>query len=45
MDEIKRAGGLSEEAYDALRAPLLNIDPIATKEQSGSHQAGYLHLR
>jgi len=34
MDEIRRAGGLSDDAYEAIRAALLNINPIATKEPS-----------
>jgi Protein of unknown function (DUF3486) len=42
MGELKRSGGLSDETYDALRALLLGIDPITTKEQSGSRHEGYL---
>jgi hypothetical protein len=43
MGAVKSAGGLSDAAYDAMRAILLDIDPTATKEQqSGSHHARYL---
>lgn len=43
MGELKSAGGLSNEAYDAMRNILLDIDPTTTNEQpSGSHHAGYL---
>ncbi len=43
VGEIKRAGGLSDEDYEAIRSVLLGIDPISAKEeQSGSHHEGYL---
>jgi Protein of unknown function (DUF3486) len=43
VDEIKRKGGLDDETYDAIRAVLLGIDPITTKEQqAGSRHEGYL---
>lgn len=42
VDEIRRAGGLSDEAYDAIRAALLNIDPTAPKEPIGSRPEDYL---
>jgi Protein of unknown function (DUF3486) len=42
MDDLKRTGGLSDESYEAIRAVLLDIDPIATKEQVGSRHEGYL---
>lgn len=42
MTELKSAGGLSNEAYDAMRNILLDIDPTATQEPSGSRHVGYL---
>ena len=43
IGELKQAGGLSDEAYEAMRALLLDIDPTATNErQSGERYGGYL---
>jgi DNA-binding SARP family transcriptional activator len=40
MVEVKRAGGVTDEAYERMRAILLDIDPAATKEQGGSRPHG-----
>jgi len=43
MVELKSAGGISDEAYDKMRAILLDIDPTGRKEQqSDSRHTGYL---
>ncbi len=43
IEGIKRTGGLSDEAYEAMRALLLDIDPTVTNEQqSDSRHTGYL---
>lgn len=43
MVELKSAGGISDEAYDKMRAILLDIDPTGPKEQqSDSPHTGYL---
>lgn len=45
IDKIKQAGGLSDEAYDRMRAILLDIDPTSMKDRAGAPSDGDHYLR